>query len=202
MSRGGGPARSFGQPPSSQGGHNYPSQQLGPQPRQPVAHVAGVNAYLTCEEPGWTRTRESGDLDPQIEEVNEVDWVVKRENAGLLASALEEVTFRDSYQREEVKVNAAEKRAWNVTSGEDLTRKKLHSWPVIRSLKQGTTGQALLEADITEIPVSCINACSEPKLLDEICQDLEVSEEDDCYNSDDESSSDSQEVDSGNGLRR
>ena len=138
-------------------------------------------------------------------------------------------------------MEAVEKRARNVTSGEDFTCKKLCSRPVIRPLKQGTTGQALLEADITvgtpvpanstptniceEIPVLCINACSEPKLLDEeMCQDLEVLEEDICwrlygtirseaesdvhlclsddwYDSDDESSSDSQEVDSGNGLR-
>jgi len=160
-----------------------------------------VSVHQAYEDPGWNRTRESGELDPRIQEVNEVDWVVKRENAGLLASALEGVTFRDPYQREEVEVNAAEKRAWNVTSREDFTRRKLRPRPVIRSLKQGTTGQALLEADMT-IPVSCINACSEPQLLDEMCQDLEVSEEDDCYNSDDESSSDSQEVDSGNGLRR
>ena len=184
----------------------YPPQQSGPQsygqPRQPVAQVAGVSIHQAYGEPGWNRTQESGELNPRIQEVNEVDWVVKRENAGLLASALEGVTFRDPYQREEVEVNTAEKRAWNVTSREDFMRRKLRSRPVIRSLKQGTTRQALLEADITEIPVSCINACSEPKLLDEMCQDLEVSEEDDCYNSDDESSSDSQEVDSGNGLRR
>jgi hypothetical protein len=57
-------------------------------------------------------------MDPRIEEVNEVDWVVKEENAGLLASPLEGVTFEDSYQWEQVEVATVEKRPeWDIRGG-------------------------------------------------------------------------------------
>jgi len=93
------------------------------------------------------RNRESGELDPQIEEVNETEeWVVKK-TAGLLASALEGVTFEDSYQWEEV--DAAEKRTRSGTSEEDIARKRLRPRLVVRPLNPKTTGQALSEADVT-----------------------------------------------------
>ena len=97
-------------------------------------------------DPGWNR--ESGELDPRIEEVNETEeWVVKETTAGLLASALEGVTFEDSYQWEEV--DAAEKRTRSGTSGEDIARKRLRPRPVVRPLNPRTARQALSEAEVT-----------------------------------------------------
>ena len=86
-------------------------------------------------------------MDPRIEEVNEMEeWVVKETTAGLLASALEGVTFEDSYQWEEV--DASEKRTRSGTSEEDVARKRLRPRPVVRPLNPRTTGQALSEEDI------------------------------------------------------
>jgi len=103
------------------------------------------------------------------------EWVIKETTARLLASALERVTFEDSYQWEEV--GAAEKRTRSGTSEKEVVRKRLRPRPVMKPLKHGTTGQALLEADITvgtpfpanstptniceEIPVLCISKKTE-----------------------------------------
>ena len=101
----------YDHPAPNQGRLAYPPQQSGPQqygqPRQSVAQVAEVSLHQPYGDSGWNR--ESGELDPRIEEVNETEeWVVKETTARLLASALEGVTFEDSYQWEEV--DAAEKR--------------------------------------------------------------------------------------------
>jgi len=125
----GGPAHSYGQPPVPQGvpAHSFgqPPMQpqipkrgvahsYGPQLRQPAAQVAGVRVCQSHGDPVWNRTRESGELDPRIEEVNETEeWIVKETTAGLLAPAPEGVTFEDSYQWEEV--DAAEKRHLSVS---------------------------------------------------------------------------------------
>jgi hypothetical protein len=107
-----------------------------------------MNAYHPYEGSDVSRTQAPGGMDARIEEVNGVDWVVREENAGLLASALEGVTFEDSYQWEQVEVDTAEKRARNGTSGEEVTRKRLRPQPVVRPLNPGMTGQALSEADV------------------------------------------------------
>jgi len=105
-----------------------------------VAQVAGVDINRPYGGP-------SGELDPRIEEVNETEeWIVKEKTAGLLASALEGVTFEDSYQWEEV--DAAEKRTRSGTSEEDVVRKRLRPRPVVRPLNPRTTGQALSEEDV------------------------------------------------------
>jgi hypothetical protein len=89
-----------------------------------VAQVAGVSAYHPYEESDVSRTQGPGGMDTRIEEVNEVDWVVKEENAGLLVSALEGVPFEDAYQWEEVEVDVTEKGAQSLRIG--YQRRKLH----------------------------------------------------------------------------
>jgi len=105
-----------------------------------VAQVAGVD----IDRPYGGS---SGELDPRIEEVNETEeWVVRETTAGLLASALDGVTFEDSYQWEEV--DAAEKRTRSGTSEEDVARKRLRPRPVVRPLNPRTAGQALSEEEV------------------------------------------------------
>jgi len=113
-------------------------------PRQSVAQVAGVGVHQSYGGP-------SGELDPRIEEVNETEeWIVEETTAGLLASALEGVTFEGSYQWE--KVDAAEKRTRSGTSEEDVARKRLRPRPVVKPLNPRTTGQALSEEEVAGAP--------------------------------------------------
>jgi len=113
-------------------------------PRQSVAQVVGVGVHQSYGDP-------SGELDPWIEEVNETEeWFVKETTAGLLALALEGVTFEGSYQCEEV--DAAEKQTRSGTSEEDVARKRLRPRPVVKPLNPTTTGQALLEEEVAGEP--------------------------------------------------
>jgi hypothetical protein len=54
-----------------------------------VAQVAGVIANNHYEDSGVSRNQGAEGMHPRIEKINQVDLVVKEENAGLLASALE-----------------------------------------------------------------------------------------------------------------
>ena len=113
-----------------------------------MAQVAGVSASIH-------RPYEdsSGELDPRIEEVNEAEWVVKKEAAGLLASALEDVTFEDAYQWEEIEAYGAEKRK-RILSEEEAGRKRTNAGPSIEPLIPGTTGRAFSEAGIVGAPTA------------------------------------------------
>jgi hypothetical protein len=108
----------------------------------------GVNTYHPFEESDVSRNQLPEGMDLRIEEVSQLDWVVKEENVGMLTSTLEGVTFKDSNQWEQMEVDAAEKRARNGTSGEEVVRKNLWPRPVVMPLNPGMTGQALSEVDV------------------------------------------------------
>jgi hypothetical protein len=76
-----------------------------------------------------SRNQGPGGMDPRIEELNQVDRVVKEENAGLLAAALEVVTIKDTNQWEEVEVDATERGAQNGTSEEKVARQRAAELP-------------------------------------------------------------------------